>query len=284
MTTAEAMGPVRLPCVGGLVRLTGPARITTALDRLLRTLRIPLEDLPVLDVTVSPDAQRAEGVAAARLLWSIALPAGAPVARLLGQIVGTLTTLQTRLLYVHAGVVGLEGRGIVLVGESGAGKTSTVGALLRRGASYLSDEVALLDPEAGVVIPFAIPMAVKPWTRKAAGGLPLGWTVLREDGVEFRLPHRLEPAPIVADTFVLLSHEQPGSRLASFSQAGMLLALARHASSFQQQHRVSEAFAGFSKVLRNARCMVLNTLRPAAHPNLFETLGRRIPEVRPGPT
>jgi hypothetical protein len=241
----------------------------------LSTLSIPSEVLPVLDVTLSPDARTADGVVDGLPMWSIALPAGALVATLLGQVVGTLTTLLTRLLFVHAGVVAFDGRGMILVGESGVGKTSTVAALVRRGATYLSDEVALLDPEAGVVIPFTLPMAVKPWTRKAAGALPPGRTVLREGGVEFWLPHHLEPAPISIDAFILLHHEERETHVKPISRAAMLLALARHASSFKQQHRVNAAFAGFSKLLRNARTMVFETPCPAAHADLLVTIGRQ---------
>lgn len=273
--TPEAPGAVRLPCVGGLVRLTGPGRVTTVLAESLSTLSIPREALPVLDVTLSPDARTADGVVDGRPMWSIALPAGALVGAVLGQIVGTLTTLLTRLLFVHAGVVAFDGRGMILVGESGAGKTSTVAALVRRGATYLSDEVALLDPEAGVVLPFALPMAVKPWTRKAAGVLPPGRTVLREGGVELWFPQRLEPAPVAIDMFILLHHDGRETRVKPISRAAMLLALARHASSFKQQHRVNAAFVGFSQLLRNARTMVFETPRPAAHADLLVTIGRQ---------
>ncbi len=275
MMNPETLGAARLPAAGGLVRLAGPARITTALVELLSTLSIPSEVLPILDVTTSPDGRTAEGIVDRRLLWSIALPTGAPIGTLLGQIVGTLTMLLTRLFFVHAGVVALQGRGMILVGESGAGKTSTVAALLRRGATYLSDEVALLDPATEAVIPFALPMAVKPWTRKVAGALPPGRRVAREGDVEFWLPRRLEAGPIRIDTFALLRHEESGTRLRPISRAALLLALAQHASSFKQQHRVHEVFAGFSKLLRNARCMVFETPRPATYADQLVTLWRQ---------
>jgi len=276
VTTLDAPGAVRLPCAGGRVRFVGPAPVATGLFESLDSLSIPgPEDLPVLDVTVSPDARTADGVVDGSRLWSVSLPVGAPVGALIGQIVGTLTTLLTRLLYVHAGVVAFEGRGMILVGESGAGKTSTVAGLVRRGAMYLSDEVALLDPAAGTVIPFHAPMAVKPWTRKAAGILPPGRMVFREGGVEFWLPDRLAREPIVPETFVLLRQEESGVRLNPISRAAMLLALAGHASSFKQQQRVQQAFSGFSRLLRNTRCMVFNTTHPASHADLLALLARR---------
>jgi hypothetical protein len=57
-------------------------------------------------------------------------------------------------LFVHAGVVGWEGRAIVMPGTSFAGKTTLVRAWLEAGATYYSDEFAVLD-RAGRVHPFA---------------------------------------------------------------------------------------------------------------------------------
>lgn len=63
-------------------------------------------------------------------------------------------------LLVHAGVVGYRGQAIVLPGSSHAGKTTLVRALLARGATYLSDDVAVVDGD-GRVLPFARPLAVR---------------------------------------------------------------------------------------------------------------------------
>ncbi len=62
-------------------------------------------------------------------------------------------------LFVHAGVVGWEGRAIVMPGASFAGKTTLVQAWLEAGAVYDSDEFAVLD-RAGRVHPFPRPLAI----------------------------------------------------------------------------------------------------------------------------
>src|SRR5262245_47575049 len=67
-------------------------------------------------------------------------------------------------LFVHAGVVGWKGGAVLLPGRTHAGKTSLVAALMRAGATYYSDEYAVLD-DAGLVHPFARSLGV----RDAAG-------------------------------------------------------------------------------------------------------------------
>ncbi len=64
------------------------------------------------------------------------------------------------LLFVHAGVVGWGKQAIVIPGDSHSGKTSLVAALVRAGASYYSDEYAVLDAQ-GQVHPFARPLSIR---------------------------------------------------------------------------------------------------------------------------
>jgi hypothetical protein len=56
-------------------------------------------------------------------------------------------------IFVHAGVVGWKGKALLLPGRSFAGKSTLVAALLRAGATYYSDEYAVLD-EQGLVYPY----------------------------------------------------------------------------------------------------------------------------------
>ncbi len=63
-------------------------------------------------------------------------------------------------LFVHAGAVGWNGRAIVLPGDSFAGKSTLVAALLKKGAGYLSDEMAVLDSE-GLVHPFPRQLSIR---------------------------------------------------------------------------------------------------------------------------
>lgn len=65
-----------------------------------------------------------------------------------------------RRLFIHAGVVGWRGRAIVLPGRSRSGKTSLVKALVQAGATYYSDEYAVLDAQ-GRVHPYPKPLSLR---------------------------------------------------------------------------------------------------------------------------
>jgi len=64
------------------------------------------------------------------------------------------------MIFIHAGVVGHRGKAIVIPGLSFAGKTTLVLALVRAGATYYSDEFAVLD-QAGRVHPYAKPLSIR---------------------------------------------------------------------------------------------------------------------------
>jgi hypothetical protein len=57
-------------------------------------------------------------------------------------------------VFLHAGAVGWRGRALVLPGTSFAGKSTLVAELVRAGATYYSDEYAVLD-KWGRVHPYA---------------------------------------------------------------------------------------------------------------------------------
>ena len=63
-------------------------------------------------------------------------------------------------LFVHAGVVGWKGRAILIPGRSMSGKTTLVAELIKAGASYFSDDMAVLDTD-GNVHPYPVPLSVR---------------------------------------------------------------------------------------------------------------------------
>jgi hypothetical protein len=91
----------------------------------------------------------------------------------------------TKLRALHAGAVLLGGRALLLPGVSHAGKSSLVAELLRRGATYFSDEYALIDSE-GRVHPYPRPLLLR-------NGRPEQVPVLAE---EFNAAVGNVPAPV----------------------------------------------------------------------------------------
>jgi hypothetical protein len=124
---------------------------------------------PVVDSLFSIRAGgpgKSRGVSRYYLLYEGAVPVARTRDRqeLLDRVASTvdLTVAErtTERLFVHAGVVGWRGCGILIPGPTFTGKTSLVTALLSAGATYYSDDCALLD-EKGRVHPYPKPLAIR---------------------------------------------------------------------------------------------------------------------------
>lgn len=63
-------------------------------------------------------------------------------------------------VFVHAGAVGWRGRAIVLPGDNETGKSTLTAALVRAGATFFSDEFAVLDRR-GRVHPYPLPLRLR---------------------------------------------------------------------------------------------------------------------------
>jgi hypothetical protein len=75
------------------------------------------------------------------------------LAELGGHMMVHVAEYAPRFVFIHAGVVELDSRVLLLPGASHAGKSTLVAELVRAGATYYSDEFALIDA-AGRVHPF----------------------------------------------------------------------------------------------------------------------------------
>jgi hypothetical protein len=69
------------------------------------------------------------------------------------QLRARIAVLARDRIFVHAGVVAISGRALLLPGPTFIGKSALVAALIARGAEYYSDEFAVLD-ENGLVHPY----------------------------------------------------------------------------------------------------------------------------------
>lgn len=134
----------------------------------------------------------------------------------------TVAEAARRRVFVHAGVVGWEGRAIVIPGRSFSGKTTLVAELVRAGATYYSDEFAVLDAQ-GRVHPYPKPLAVRGegfrqrkvsvdelGGRAATRAMPVGLVVVSEfrEGARFR-PRALTPGQ---GSLALLANTVPARR------------------------------------------------------------------------
>lgn len=71
-----------------------------------------------------------------------------------------IAEMARRRVFVHAGAVGWKGKAIIIPGRSYAGKTTLVRELVRAGATYYSDEYAVLDMQ-GRLHPYPQPLAIR---------------------------------------------------------------------------------------------------------------------------
>lgn len=117
---------------------------------------------------------------------------------------------------VHAGTVAWKGRALLVPGGSHAGKSSLVAELIRRGASYYSDEYALID-EDGRVHPYPRPLLLRNGNPEQTPHL----------AAEFGAQVGCEPAP-VRWIFSLQYRSGGGWNVAEVSQSVGLLSLLKN--------------------------------------------------------
>ena len=72
----------------------------------------------------------------------------------------TVAEYAPRRVFVHAGVVEWNGKAILIPGSSFSGKSTMVAELLRAGATYYSDEYAIIDKD-GRVHPYPRPLRIR---------------------------------------------------------------------------------------------------------------------------
>ena len=73
---------------------------------------------------------------------------------------GAIASRTPDWVFIHAGVVAIGDRAAAIPGRSFSGKTTLVRSLIRAGASYLSDEYAVLDAD-GRVHPYPKPLSIR---------------------------------------------------------------------------------------------------------------------------
>ena len=164
---------------------------------------------------------------------------------------------RTDLYFVHSSALERQGRVLLIVAESGTGKSTTAWALLQHGFRYLSDELAPIDPASLNVHPYPHALCLKapppgPYT------LPEGTTqtekTLHIPVTKLPSPAIMQPKPLHALLFLRrdanvslpsyteVSPAEAGARL----YANTLNALAHPGSGLDVAIRIAGAVPAFT--------------------------------------
>ncbi len=184
---------VAAPAEDGLPRVRCTVRAPAGLDVALVTFDDP-EPLDQIRFTLELFPDRGYGEAPSAVpdwrLLTLPMPGGVggvavsgdrllvhrsmPWQALVGSIaMSRLFRLQRKLLFLHAGSVGIGGQGVMLMGPKGAGKTTLSLALAARGHAFLGDEIAGARLDSLELVPIRRSLAVRDGPRAAAVGAAL---------------------------------------------------------------------------------------------------------------
>jgi hypothetical protein len=142
-------------------------------------------------------------------------------------------------IFVHAGAVGHAGSGIIIPGMTFSGKTTLTAELVKAGATYYSDEYAVLDPE-GRLHPYAKPLSMR---------LGSGYEQTDHDVSAFGGAQGVEPLPI---GMVVLSWYEVDAHWAPEQLSTGDAILAVLANTIPVKDRAGEPLATITNALRGS--------------------------------
>jgi hypothetical protein len=88
-----------------------------------------------------------------------------PAELLLNFVIGVAQIAQPSMIFLHAGGVSVDGRGTLLIGRSGQGKSTTTATLASRGHALLGDETVGLRPDTRELHAFHRTIKLRPGPR-----------------------------------------------------------------------------------------------------------------------
>jgi hypothetical protein len=150
-------------------------------------------------------------------------------------------------VHLHGAALAFNGRAVVLSGRSGAGKSTLAAWLTHRGWGFLTDEAALVDPDALIVFPFWRPIGIRrpgPLDPILPADLPLGWGG-RESLVPASTIGTLARATPLAAIALLSRAPREPTALYPLSPAAALVELTQHFPGLIEGGR-----AGFRRLAR----------------------------------
>ena len=142
-------------------------------------------------------------------------------------------------VFVHAGVVGWKGRAIVIPGRSYSGKSTMVSELVKAGATYYSDEYAVLDSR-GRVYPFP-----KPLEMRESGE----WKQTKVDVEHFGGKTATRPIPV---GLVMVTEYKAGARWKPRQLSGGQAVLALLANTVSARRRPEKALGALQRAVADA--------------------------------
>jgi hypothetical protein len=142
-------------------------------------------------------------------------------------------------IFVHSGAVVSEGRAILIPGPSFSGKTTLVSELVRAGATYYSDEYAVLD-ESGLVHPYTKSLSMR-----------LGADLHQTDQpvTEFGGEAGDKPAPV---GLIVVTHYRPDAEWSPQRLTAGQGSLALLANTVPAQDRPKQALSAATAAVENA--------------------------------
>ncbi len=161
---------------------------------------------------------------------------------------------------IHASVAVWEGRGMMFPAPANSGKTTLVSALLTRGAVYVTDEAALLDPSSPRIHPYPKPMWMAPAGVRAVAGLQSrlrpeyrSLSRVRSYVTPRALGTTAAERPVAIDLIVFPTYrEGGGSRLEPIGRAEAVVSLAKNAFDLSRFGR--DGILSLSALVERARC------------------------------
>ncbi len=192
-------------------------------------------------------------------------------------------------LVLHAAVLERNGRALVMPAPSGSGKSTLCAALLFRGWRLLSDELALIDPATGHLLPMPRAVSLKNASievLQAFAGPALRFGSVVHDTVKGRVGHFAPPAPSVhqADESVLpawivFPRFEPGAPavMTPLSRGQTLMRLIENA--FNYNVHAAAGFHLLADLVQASRCAQYHYSDLAQAVLDFEQLARSAPGV-----
>ena len=94
-------------------------------------------------------------------LFSSNIPKNDAIITLLYCTFSLATEILSDKILFHAAVLERAGMAFIFPGDSGSGKTTLAALLCKKDFRYISDELAVVDPDTGLITPLPLPMSIK---------------------------------------------------------------------------------------------------------------------------